>query len=172
VRGHHATFFVLARAVCAYPDVAAAVVDDGHELACHGDDHRLLAFASPREVRRQISTAERTVAAATGSSLTRLFRAPHGVRSPWLSKVVQNAGYRMCAWDGRVFDTAQPGVDVIASRVERLLRPGAIVLLHDGDGSGRKAARRQTVAALPAILDAAERRGLRSVGLGALLETT
>jgi peptidoglycan/xylan/chitin deacetylase (PgdA/CDA1 family) len=168
-RGHQATFFVLARAVRAYPDIAAAVLSDCHELACHGDDHRLLAFASPSEVRRQISAAERAVAAATGSSPTPLFRAPHGVRSPWLSRVVHQAGYRVCAWDGRVFDTAQPGVQVIASRVERLLRPGAIVLLHDGDGSGRRAPRRQTVAALPEILDAAERRGLRSVGVGALL---
>lgn len=169
-RGHQATFFVLARAVRAHPTTAASVVGDGHELACHGDDHRLLAFSSPQEVRRQISVAEDAVAQATGSPLTPLFRPPHGVRSPWLTRVVWGAGYRMCAWDGTVFDTAEPGADVVAQRVERLLRPGAIVLLHDGDGSGGMASRRQTVEALPAILDAAERNGLRSVGLGALLE--
>jgi polysaccharide deacetylase 2 family uncharacterized protein YibQ len=44
-----------------------------------------------------------------------------------------------------------------------------VILLHDGDGSGRGAPRDQTVAALPAILDEAERRGLRSVPLSELL---
>jgi peptidoglycan/xylan/chitin deacetylase (PgdA/CDA1 family) len=168
-RGHRATFFVLGRAVRAHPEIAAAVVDDGHELACHGDDHRLLAFALPREIRRQISAVETAVVDATGARLMPLFRAPHGVRSPWLTRVVGSAGYRVCAWDGAVFDTAAPGVDVIVRRVERLLCSGAIVLLHDGDGAGRMASRRQTVDALPPILDAAESSGLRSVGLGALL---
>jgi hypothetical protein len=44
-----------------------------------------------------------------------------------------------------------------------------VLLLHDGDGSGRGRSRRQTVDALPAILEEAERRGLRSVPLGELL---
>jgi peptidoglycan/xylan/chitin deacetylase (PgdA/CDA1 family) len=170
-RGHQATFFVLARAVRAHPMTAASVVGDGHELACHGDNHRLLAFSSPREIRRQISVAEDAVAEATGSSLTPLFRAPHGVRSPWLARVVRKAGYQMCAWDGAVFDTDEPGTEVVVRRVEGQLRPGAIVLLHDGDGSGGMASRQQTVDALPAILDAAECQGLRSVGLRVLLDS-
>ncbi len=168
-RGHRATFFVLARAVRDHPEVAAAVVEAGHELACHGDDHRLLAFASPRELRRQLDVTEEAVLAATGAPPVQLFRPPHGVRSPWLTRVVEERGYRVCAWNGSVFDTAQPGTDVIAGRVERLLAPGSVVLLHDGDGAGRDGSRRQTVAALPAILDAAERRGLRSERLSALV---
>ena len=45
------------------------------------------------------------------------------------------------------------------------------MLLHDGDGSGRGGDRSQTLEALPAILDEAERRGLQSVPLSALIET-
>lgn len=168
-RGHRATFFVLGRAVRAHPEALRHVIADEHEIACHGDDHRLLGFASPREVRRQIEMNENAVLAATGTRPLPLYRAPHGVRSPWLSRVVLRLGYRVCAWDGSVFDTAEPGVDVIVRRVVRLLRPGAVILLHDGDGSGRSGSREQTVDALPAILDEAERRGLRSVGLGPLV---
>jgi hypothetical protein len=61
---------------------------------------------------------------------------------------------------------------VIAERVARLLAPGAIILLHDCDGSGRQASRAQTVDALEAILAAAEHRGLQSVPLGALLDSS
>ena len=60
-------------------------------------------------------------------------------------------------------------MDVIVQRAERLLRPGAIVLLHDGDGAFAGASRQLTVAALPAILHEAELRGLRSVGLSELV---
>lgn len=169
-RGHRATFFVLGRAVEQHPELACALLDDGHELASHGDDHRLLAFAPPREVRRQLARTEHAVRAATGSPPARLFRAPHGVRSPWLVRTVQRRGYQVCAWDGAVFDTARPGSQVIAGRVVDLLAPGAVILLHDGDGSGGGASREQTVAALPSILDRAERAGLRSVCVSELAE--
>jgi peptidoglycan/xylan/chitin deacetylase (PgdA/CDA1 family) len=168
-RGHRATFFVLGQAVKTHPEVAATVLEDGHELACHGDDHRLLAFATPSELRRQIAATESAVRLATGTLPARLFRPPHGIRSPWLTRVVEGCGYRICAWDGYVFDTAQPGAAAIVARVGRLLRPGAIILLHDGDGSGRGASRRQTVEALPGILDAAERRGLRALPLSTVV---
>ena len=54
-RGHRATFFVLGSHARGYPEVIAQLVDDGHELANHGDDHRLLAFARPSTVRRQLA---------------------------------------------------------------------------------------------------------------------
>jgi peptidoglycan-N-acetylglucosamine deacetylase len=168
-RGHQATFFLLARAVARHPEIAAQLLDDGHEVANHGDDHRLLALSSPRVVREQIAANERAVRAATGRPPARLFRAPHGARSPWLAATIRHLGYRSCGWDGGVFDTARPGVDVIVERATKLLVPGAVVLLHDGDGSGLAAPRDQTVDAVPAILDAASARGLRSVPLSTLL---
>jgi peptidoglycan/xylan/chitin deacetylase (PgdA/CDA1 family) len=170
-RGHRATFFVLGRAVSEHPELAAQLITDEHEIANHGFDHSLLAFSTPRVVREQIATTQKAVQEATGRTPARLFRAPHGVRSPWLGATVESLGYRLCGWDGSVRDTDAPGTDVIAERVVQLLRPGTIVLLHDGDGSGRKASREQTVDALPAILDAAEERGLRSVPLSTLLDS-
>jgi peptidoglycan/xylan/chitin deacetylase (PgdA/CDA1 family) len=168
-RGHRATFFVLARAVTRHPEIAAQLVADGHEVANHGGDHRLLALSPPRAVREQIAANEQAVQTATGMLPAPLFRAPHGARSPWLAATARRLGYRICGWDGRVFDTARPGVDEIVERATKLLMPGAVVLLHDGDGSGLGAPRDQTVDALPAILDAASARGLRSVPLSALL---
>jgi peptidoglycan/xylan/chitin deacetylase (PgdA/CDA1 family) len=168
-RGHRATFFVLGRAVAAHPNIAEQLMADGHEVANHGDDHRLLALSPPSTVRAQVAATERAVQHATGSRPVRLFRAPHGVRSPWLAATLRRLGYRLCGWDGHVFDTSRPGVRVIVERVTKLLAPGAVVLLHDGDGSGRDAARDQTVDALAGILDAASERGLRSVPLSSLL---
>jgi peptidoglycan/xylan/chitin deacetylase (PgdA/CDA1 family) len=168
-RGQQATFFVLGRAARRHPELVRRLADDGHEVACHGDDHRLLAFASPRTIGLQISRWESAVEQALGRPGARLLRAPHGVRSPWLGTVARRRGYALCGWDGSVFDTAEPGVAEIERRVARLLRPGAVVLLHDGDGSGRGGSRAQTVASLGAVLDAVEALGLRSVTLGSLI---
>ncbi len=169
-RGHRATFFVLGRSVARNPDVACQLLAGGHEIANHGTDHRLLAFSTPSVVREQIVATENAVHDATGRLPVRLFRAPHGVRSPWLVATMSSLGYRLCGWHGHVFDTAEPGVAAIIERVTKLLGPGAVVLLHDGDGSGRDAPRDQTVDALPAILDAAGERGLRSVPLSTLVQ--
>jgi peptidoglycan-N-acetylglucosamine deacetylase len=171
-RGHRATFFVLGAHARRYPNVLAQVLADGHELANHGDDHRLLAFSLPSTLRRQLSVTEEAVRAATGHAPVRLFRTPHGVRSPWLSLTVGRCGYRLCGWTGRVFDTAEPGALRIVERTCRHLVPGSILLLHDADGSECGGSRQQTVEALPAILDEAERRGLRSVWLSSLVETS
>jgi len=168
-RGHRATFFVLGTHASEHPQLLGQVLADGHELASHGFDHQLLAFSPPSEILAQLLATEGAIFAATGLPPVRLFRAPHGVRSPWLGRTVGRLGYRVCGWRGRIFDTAKPGVPAIVERACRHLRPGATLLLHDADGSGRGDDRRQTVDALPAILDEAERLGLRSVRLSSLL---
>ena len=116
-----------------------------------------------------MAVTETAILEATGHRPARLFRAPHGVRSPWLTATLRKHGYRLCGWQGSVFDTSSPGVDAIVRRVARNLEPGSVVLLHDGDGSGCAAPRDQTVEAIRGILAAAEERGLRSVPLSTLV---
>ncbi len=166
--GARATFFVLGRNVRAHPDLARRIVADGHELASHGDDHSLLMFAGPSAIAHQFRAADESITEAVGASTARLFRAPHGYRGPFLAPVARRLGYRMVGWTGAIFDTARPGVDAIVGRCEHVLSPGAILLLHDGDGSGQGGDRSQTVAALPRVLEAARERGLEPVTVSEL----
>lgn len=168
--GAQATFFVLGRQVRAHPELARRIVDEGHELASHGDDHSLLMFAGPRAIAYQFRAAEDAVAGAVGAPVTRLFRAPHGYRGPFLAPVARRLGYRIVGWTGAIFDTARPGVDVIVDRCAGVLAPGAILLLHDGDGSGRGGDRSQTVEALPHILGTVRERGLEPVTVSELAQ--
>ena len=82
----------------------------------------------------------------------RFFRAPHGYRNPWVGIATATLGYHTVAWNVGVWDTACPGAEVIRERVRRALRPGAIVLLHDGDGGNPRGNRMQTASALPHII--------------------
>ncbi len=168
--GARATFFVLGRNVRAHPDLARRIVAEGHELASHGDDHSLLMFAGPRAITHQFRAAEEAVNDAIGTSVTHLFRTPHGYRGPFLAPVARRLGYRVVGWTGAIFDTARPGVDAIVDRCAHVLSPGAIVLLHDGDGSGGGGDRSQTVEALPRVLAVARDRGLEPVTVSELAE--
>jgi uncharacterized protein (TIRG00374 family) len=59
-------------------------------------------------------------------------------------------------------------VDMIVDRCARAMEPGAILLLHDGDGSGAGGDRSQTVDALPGVFAAARERGLEFVTVSEL----
>jgi peptidoglycan-N-acetylglucosamine deacetylase len=166
--GGQATFFALGRQVRAHPDIARRIVEEGHELASHGDDHSLLVFAGPRAIVHQFRAAESALADAVDGRASKLFRAPHGFRNPFVSPIAGQQGYRMVGWTGAIFDTARPGVDAIVARCRNVLRPGAILLLHDGDGSGQGGDRSQTVEAVPRILESARERGLAVVTVSQL----
>lgn len=151
--GARATFFVLGKHAELYPELVERIVREGHELGNHGYDHGILAFAGPAQVHRQLHRTERLLK-LSGAPPVRVFRAPHGFRSPFVSRTAGRLGYATCAWSAGVFDTAKPGVDVIVKRSVKALKPGAILLLHDADGWGNDD-RSQTAEALPAILEAA-----------------
>jgi peptidoglycan/xylan/chitin deacetylase (PgdA/CDA1 family)/uncharacterized membrane protein YbhN (UPF0104 family) len=166
--GARATFFVLARNVRAHPELARRIIEEGHELASHGDDHALLTFEGPTEIARQMRALDEAVIGATGATATRLFRAPHGFRSPFLVPVARSLGYRVVGWTAGVWDTAKPGVERIVERSVSRLHPGAILLLHDADGSGQGDDRMQTVHAVPRILTAGRDAGLEFVTVSEL----
>ena len=128
-------------------------VADGHELACHGDDHRLLAFASPRERPRADRSRPRTPCSRRPARLPRrssgrrtAFAAPG-----WRDVAAAARLPRLCLGRSGLRHGLPGRRDDRRARVGRCSRPGAVILLHDGDGSGRGASREQTVEALPAF---------------------
>ena len=93
----------------------------------------------------------------------RLLRPPGGSVSPAVVQAAEARGERVVLWSVDPADW-RPGVTArqIARRVLGAVRPGSIVLLHDGGGD-----RSATVAALPAIVKGIRRRGLRLVEIAA-----
>lgn len=159
--GARATFFVLGKHAVRHPELVERMVRDGHEVATHGYDHSILLFAGRRTIHEQLARTD-AVLRGLGAPPVRSFRVPHGYRNPFIGYVARRLGLQVVGWSKGVFDTALPGPDVIVERSKRALRPGAILLLHDADGSG-DGDRSQTADALPAILDAVAQAGLRTV---------
>ena len=167
--GARATFFVLGRNVEAHPELVRRISDEGHEIASHGYDHALLTFASRADVEHQLERTERSLAGALGEpARTRLFRAPHGFRNPFVARVTSRRGYEVVGWTKGVWDTAKPGVEAIVRRTIGGFRPGGILLLHDADGSGAGDDRSQTVEAVPEIVERAHAAGYELVTVSEL----
>jgi peptidoglycan/xylan/chitin deacetylase (PgdA/CDA1 family) len=158
----HATFFLLGRHVDRWPDLARCVHADGHQLGNHGYHHRKLHLRGPRYVRLDLTLGSQAIARATGVR-PRLFRAPHGFRSPWVTPIARSLGQRTVGWSLGVWDSDRPGAEVIARRVLERARPASILLLHDGDGYDPLGDRTQTAAALPLIIDGLRARGFAFV---------
>jgi len=116
-----------------------------------------------------VRTEEAVRDAAGPGVLTRVFRAPHGFRGPGTWPAVRASGYRMAGWTRGVFDSADPGPDVVAERSARALAPGCILLLHDADGWDPDRLRAHTAAAIPDICTAAQEKGLELVTLDQLV---
>jgi len=157
---HHvpAAFFLVGEHVRRHPALARRIAEAGHELGNHTQHHVKLHLHGPRRIRAELAAAHRAIADATGRA-PRVFRAPHGYRNPFVAPVVRDLGYRVFGWTFGVWDSDRPGAEEIRRRVQRKLSPGAIVLLHDGDGYDPAGDRIQTAAALPGIIEDARAAG-------------
>ena len=161
--GVRATFFTLGENVRRYPDLARRIEAEGHRVANHGMDHDILMFAGGRSALAQVEDAEAALREAGVENPARLFRAPHGWLSLPAHRAISNRGYRVVGWTKGVWDTASPGVETIVARTAEVLRPGSILLLHDGWRGPAGEDRSQTAAALPEIIREARTRGLEFV---------
>jgi peptidoglycan/xylan/chitin deacetylase (PgdA/CDA1 family) len=139
--GVPAAFFLVGEHVRRFPGLARAVARGGHAIGNHTDTHPKLHLAGPRRITRELAAAHDAIAGA-----------PHGYRNPLVLREVRRRGYRTFGWTFGVWDSARPGADEIRRRIRRGLRPGAILLLHDGDGYDPFGDRTQTAEALPGIL--------------------
>src|SRR3989454_11294559 len=157
--GVPAGFFMVGEHVRRFPGIARRVVAAGHEVGNHTLRHPKLHFRGPRRIDAELTGAHAVIANATGRA-PRSFRAPHGYRNPFVTRSARRLGYTVFGWTFGVWDS-DPRVSAaeIRRRVARKLRPGAIILLHDGDGYDPAGDRRRTAEALPGIIADARAAG-------------
>lgn len=80
-----------------------------------------------------------------------------------LLAAAREQGYRVALGSVYPFDTVLPVPSVLAAFVLRKARPGAVIVLHDGDERGER-----TAAVLERVLPELQARGYRLVTLSRL----
>ncbi|MGJ7508735.1 polysaccharide deacetylase family protein [Variovorax sp. GT1P44] len=164
-QGQRATFFCIADRVLEHPALAREIVARGHSIQNHTARHRHnFSFLGPRGFANEISRAQRVLQEVTGQRAT-CFRAPAGLRNPFLGPVLHRLGLSLVSWTRRGFDTREGNADTVLARLTHKLQAGDILLLHDGHAARTPAGRAVVLDVLPPLLAKIRAEGLRAVTL-------
>lgn len=155
-----ATFFLIADRALRYPEVVARIKAEGHEVANHYFTNGPTLAHSDADFVRCLEETERTIGPLESP---KLFRPPGGVARSRQLKLARERGYTCFLGCAYPHDPMHPPVWYIRWLIEKNLRPGTIVILHDGISNPTR-----SIEALPHILAAGRRKGLRSVSIGEL----
>lgn len=164
-----ATFFCVGERVERHPDLARETARLGHDIENHSQHHRhIFSLMGPGGMEREIVEAQHSIARHTGIP-PGFFRAPAGLRNPFLDPVLCRLQLRLASWTRRGFDTVNSDSDLVYRRLTRSLAAGDILLLHDGHAARGRLGTPVIVEVLPRLLDAIRERGLTPVTLRAAL---
>lgn len=167
--GVRATFFVIGARAQAHPDLLRAMAAAGHQIENHSLHHAwTTAFLRQARIERELAQTQQLIARATGR-VPSWFRPPIGILSPPIAAAAQTLGLRLCGWSGKSRDgwaTTEHGAAL--RRLQRALRPGAILLLHDASERGSRPT--LAPALLRELLPQLSAHGLHAVTLDELVQ--
>lgn len=163
--GVRASFFCVGERITRHPQLAREIVARGHGLENHSQHHlNRFSLLGPRALRAEIAGAQESIAFATGA-VARFFRAPAGLRNPFLEPELARAGLKLVSWTRRGFDTVTSDPDRVLARLLRGLAAGDILLLHDGHAARAGGGDPVILTVLPRLLAAVRAAGLKPVTL-------
>jgi peptidoglycan/xylan/chitin deacetylase (PgdA/CDA1 family) len=167
--GAHATFFCVGVRIERYAELAREIVSRGHHIENHTQRHRHnFSLLGPGGMAAEIARAQDSIFRVTGCS-PRFFRAPAGLRNPFLDPVLTRLQLRLASWTRRGFDTVNANADAVYRRLANPLRDGDILLLHDGNAARTRGGTPVILEVLPRLLDALAAKRLQPVTLRSAL---
>jgi peptidoglycan/xylan/chitin deacetylase (PgdA/CDA1 family) len=167
--GAKATFFCVGEKVRRYPELAREILHRGHAVENHSQRHvHNFSLLGPRRLREEIGRAQESIEAVTGL-VPRFFRAPAGLRNPFLDPVLTRLELQLASWTRRGFDTVSRDPDAVLGKLTRHLGGRDILLLHDGHPGRHPSGRPIIFDVLPRLLSAVSAAGLRTITLRSAL---
>lgn len=164
-----ATFFCIGDEARHHPQWIEAIVARGHAVENHTQRHRHdFSLLGPGALRREIEAAQHTLT-EIGGVAPLFFRAPAGLRNPFLEPVLCQLGLTLASWTRRGFDTRTRDAAVVTRRLLRGLAPRDILLVHDGHAARGPRGEPVVLDVLPALLRAAVDAGLHCTTLRAAI---
>jgi peptidoglycan/xylan/chitin deacetylase (PgdA/CDA1 family) len=120
-----ATFFVIGDRAAEFPAEIKAIRAAGHEIANHTASHPSGTFwcLSPSRIAAEIDRC--------GVS-AHYFRAPAGLKNFFVHPALARREMQLVGWTVRGLDTVSDDPDGVAARIMTRVKPGAIILLHEG----------------------------------------
>jgi len=166
-----ATFFVCGRNVEAHPDLLRRIVAEGHTVGNHTYSHPYLFFKSRRRMADEIDRTQAAIEKVVGFR-PKVFRPPYGARWFGLVPTLIERGMQLVQWSATGYDWKKDAAGITQSAL-RELKPGAVILLHDGRETHTAAEidRSPTVRALANLITGARKAGYTFAPLRDFLPT-
>lgn len=143
-----------------YPESAKALTAAGHEVCNHSNTHPHMPKLSQSDMEKQITECNNKIKSVTGKSPI-LFRPPYGDYNNTVIKTVEGLNMYPIQWSVDSLDWKDPTPQQIIDRVLKRVKPGSIVLFHNGA--------KNTPAALPTIIEKLQSQGYKIVPVSQLI---
>lgn len=163
--GARASFFLIGERAQARPALVREILRRGHDVQNHSHAHRHhFSLFGPAALARDIERAQQVLADLCGRAPT-AFRAPAGLRNPFLDPVLHRQGLHLVSWTRRGYDTRRGQPQRLLQRLTDGLAGGDILLLHDGHAAPAPDGRAVLLHVLPALLQRCREAGLATLTL-------
>ena len=156
-RGAKATFFLCGYRMKDYPDITRRIIDEGHEIGCHGYSHKNMDTMSRRDIAAEIMDM---TALLPEDCPVRYLRPPCGFVSDGIRQVAEARQMAILSWSIDPKDWENHDAAAIEKAVLKNVKDGDIVLLHDMSTA--------SVTAALSIVDALTEQGYRFVTVSQL----
>ncbi|MDI9590244.1 MAG: polysaccharide deacetylase family protein [Acidobacteriota bacterium] len=158
-----ATFFHLSPNETEYPEIAKKVVEEGHQICSHTNQHLQLSTLGAADFLQEVSSSHDTIRDVAGVE-TSVIRPPYGDFSQNCWLISEGTISASILWNQDTLDWSLPGVDAIVQNALTDIQPGSVILMHDGGGP-----RDQDVEALPQIIERLQSQGYKFVTISELM---
>lgn len=127
-----AVFFLIGHRCQRHPELVREIARRGHLIGNHSQTHPAATFwiLRPWQLWRQVAGCQKALREILGRAPV-WFRPPVGHHNLFLASILRALGLTMMIWSCRGFDGVKRDVSGILRCIEKDLRPGAIILLHD-----------------------------------------
>lgn len=157
------TFFVIGQEAIKHPEIVQAAANAGHEIQNHTWRHPLYDVGDTRGA-WEVKQTNAYLESVTGKAPT-LFRPPGGRINTGTAAVAKAIGMKLVFWDSTGSVSPYASTEMVSAEVLRDVKPGSIILLHDGGGN-----RLANVKALPIIIHRLRAKGYTFVTVSRLLK--
>ena len=127
-----AVFFLIGDRAKRHPELVREIARRGHLIGNHSQTHPAATFwtVGPWRMWAEMAGCQQTLTQITGTA-PQWFRPPVGHHNLFVAAPLRALGLRMMMWNCRGYDAVEKEAAVVLRRMEKDLRPGAILLLHD-----------------------------------------
>ena len=160
INGARATFFLISTHVTGHDALVDTIIASGHEIGNHLTRDEPSIRMTPNSFDRAVRDADTVLRAFAP---VRWLRPGSGWYTPAMIRTIERAGYRCALGSIYPFDAQLPSPAFASAYILANVRPGAVIVLHDRRGRGRR-----TAETLQRVLPVLRARGYQVVSLSDL----